>query len=96
MAAYIEFRDRKTNEVASPQEVDEALCNHFGVSVVPESRYKNWFDIVGLLLAVGLRGEGLQNQIRAGSWDPETAYALVEVAEFIEEHYETKSWSAAD
>lgn len=91
MDIFLKFRHRVTGEDASMHDIDEALCKHFGAIVSPTEWYKNWLNNIAVLFAVGLRGEEVTRQVRSGVWDPEMAYALVEVAEFIEEHYEPVS-----
>ena len=34
-------------------QVDEAICKHFGVEVHPTLYYHDWFDVIGFRLALG-------------------------------------------
>lgn len=66
------------------QEVDEELCKAFGQEVHPVLYLWNWYDMIGLYLALGKDWEWIQNELQTEE--------LKKVAGYLEEHYDVKAW----
>jgi hypothetical protein len=65
--------------------VDEELCKHFGAECHPIRYYEAWYDCVGYGLASGHSFDKIRD-----------TYAdlpkIVEIANWIEAHFEVRSW----
>lgn len=94
MPSNVQFLDKSTGEPVILEDVDSAVCRHLGVDPHPAEWHENWFNVVGLLMAMGYRGVELRDKI----WDffadePARGATLVEIDKFLEETYDVRSWT---
>ena len=72
------------NEPTRFVEVDNEICEHFGVEPHPEYFYHDWYDTIGLLLALGKSFE----EIKVSGFSEKT----VKIVEFLETRYTSSAW----
>jgi hypothetical protein len=53
MANCFMLLDKVTGKPVKLNDVDQAMCEHFGVPVHPTKYYDMWFDLEGFALAMG-------------------------------------------
>lgn len=56
MAAYLSLKDRNTGEIIEGKkliELDDRMCNAFGIQPDPKNWLCNWMDVIGFNLATG-------------------------------------------
>jgi len=80
------FQLIRDGEPASPSQVDEEICRHFGEEPHPKWYYHGWYDCVGGDLAAGKSFD----EIRAFWTDCDPR--LVEIADWIEQRSEVRHW----
>lgn len=66
-------------------QIDEELCIVFNAPVDPDKWYQNWYNTIGLGLALGYDWNSLREKLGD---DPETKGIL----DWLEAHYEVDSW----
>ena len=73
--------------------IDEEICKHFRVAPDPVKWFHNWYDIIGLSIAMGdeLGSEKLRaNTEKYLDINPQ----IMEVLSFLEENYTSCAWHA--
>lgn len=73
---------KANGEQAMLNEVDTAMCQALGVEPDPERWYKNWYNTIGLGLAIG------HDLNRLREFFPDK----LDVIAYLEEYYTTKAW----
>lgn len=66
-----------SNEPATLQSVDEAICKHLNIPVDPDKWVRNWHNVIGLGLALGYNFPELR----------EKTEGLEDIIDFLETHY---------
>lgn len=76
------------------QEVDAALCAHLGLPVDPVNWCRNWYHVIGFLIAckgTPLGSDALRDEIRrwhsAPGYKPERCSEMLNIHEWMAEHY---------
>lgn len=65
--------------------IDDELCAHFGVQPDPERYYQNWYNNIGLALAMGLTWDQMKEVV---SSDPHG----VAIVEWFEANFISTAW----
>jgi len=65
------------DSTSSLNSVDEALCNHFGEPVSSDYWYQDWYNTLGLALAVGRSWENMKKVYPK----------KIDAIEFLQENY---------
>lgn len=97
------FQLLKDGEPQKFNVVDDAICAHFGVKPDEKRYYYEWYDIIGLRIALGRSFEeiresfiGFQNEPtddvelkldRMTSWG-----RLIEILDFLKANYQSSAW----
>lgn len=89
MAAYLELyskhKEPEPGQQAVPEnftEIDNAMCQHFGVEPDPDYFYRSWYDLIGFGLAVGRTYAELR----------ELAPGYAPVIDWLEANYTVKAY----
>ena len=84
MPAYFTLTKKGEDKPASLVDIDEAMCAHMGVTPHEINYYRNWYDTIGLALAVGKDWAWMREHMS----DP----ATVEIINWLEENYIPEAW----
>lgn len=82
MPSCFSLTKRGHNRPSNLQDVDRDICEHLGVKVDPMNWYSNWYNTIGLSLAIGHSFEKIKE------FFPERA----QVIDFLEQNYDVNSW----
>jgi len=72
-------------------DLDEDLCNHFGVPVHPDEYYLGWYDFVGLRLAMGKTFDDMR-QYLSTSDHTEWSMKMLAIVDYIDDHCTSDAW----
>jgi hypothetical protein len=64
-------------------DVDKMLCQHFNVPVDPREWYENWYNSIGLSLAMGVTWENIEKAF------PERK----EIIDYLKANFNVDSWA---
>lgn len=87
-----------STEPAILQAVDEAMCQHFGVSVDPRYWFYGWYHCIGFLIAMKgypLGSDALRAEVCKWYEDPGEAEHLalmLRILDWLAEHYTSDAW----
>lgn len=95
MAVNFRLYPKDGVEPAVLPKVDDALCQHLGITPHPKKYYHGWYDYVGFMLACG--GTWIQILMQIDEWrekDQAGADKMEEVVLWLQSHYIPESfWS---
>lgn len=95
---------RRTDPDAGPVslcEIDEEMCQHFGVPCDIKHYHHDWYPVVGTGLAFGINYEELINRIKERIENPSPRYTeemqrfdqhLIEVIEWLRDNFVPNTW----
>ena len=86
MSACIQFFGKFTGKCVPLQEIDAAMCAHFGVIVDKDKYYCNWSTTIALALSV----RGSYKGAREVFYDSPQALKIID---FLEHRYTINNWS---
>lgn len=76
------------NKPSTFQDIDEAMCKFFGAPVHPDDWYRNWYNTVGIGLAVGNSWDKLREIFD----DLDDLDDLDDVIDWLELNYTADAW----
>ena len=85
MPACFKLISRFDGHAETMQNVDRRICEHLGQPVHPTRWCVNWYNTVGLLLAMGKTWDDMRE-----IYDPNSVAQIV--IDFLEIDYRTDSW----
>jgi hypothetical protein len=103
MPAYFSLTLKGESEPMPLAKVDDLICEKLGVAADPDKYYANWYDVIGLLLALG-KGELGSTSLRQAVLDfysdtlapPEVLAPLreekLQVLRVLEEYFTSNAW----
>ena len=74
-----------SQEPSKFEDVDDAICEHFGVTPDPDTYYQDWYDVIGLALAMGYDWDGIRRVLKSST-------EILKIVDFLEEHYSPTAW----
>lgn len=86
MPNCFQLTSKETGKPKNFVELDHDLCEHFGIEPNPERWLMNWYNFVGLALAMGKTFE----EIRGFVDEDETP--LLDIIDYIDERYTADAW----
>lgn len=78
--------------------VDNAICEHLGVTPSPKYYYHGWYDSIGFRLAIGKTFAEIRNDFRNGMSKPEGEHyygLMLKILEYLIANYEPNAWHSA-
>lgn len=89
MPAYFKLIDKETGEVANAQRLDNRMWRELGNSEPhPKRWYGDWYDLIGLDLALGKSFEEVRQRLMESEW---TGARTLDALDFIAERYDVDS-----
>ena len=85
MPSCFQLTLRGESEPMNLIKVDEMICSHFNAPVDADKWYENWYNEIGLGLAMGRTWEQIKDTY--SKW-PE----VVAIADYLEATFTTNSW----
>jgi hypothetical protein len=85
MPSCFQLIKKGSKEPSIIHDVDEELYNHFGMEINPEEWYRDWYNSIGVGLALGHSFSKLRTIY---SEFPE----LIKVVDYLEENYLVDAW----
>lgn len=82
MSHCFQLTRKGESEPSKLQSVDEHLCQHFNTEVHPENWFRNWYNIIGLGLAMGYTFREIKEKT--------TGYE--DLIDFLESEYDATSF----
>lgn len=94
MAVYFELISKDTGEATKFAEIDVALARAFGDAPHEDNWYENWYNVLGIQLAMGNSWDELRAHCREWYDDmPERGEKLTVICDWLEERYTVHCWS---
>lgn len=90
MANFIQLIDKKTNNPATFQDIDDNICKALNVPCDEKWYYCQWYDIIGYSCK-----NSIQDVIKTIEEFPEKLpddYELIRVLTWIDENYTLNAW----
>lgn len=87
MPVCFQLIDKTTNRAAVLPEVDNRICKELGVEPDPVKYYLQWYDAIGLRLALGTSFSQLREEWKEYPPDP-----LDAVLDILERDYTPNNW----
>lgn len=84
MAAYFELISKTTGKPTIFQTIDDEMREHFGEPESTTQWLENWYNTLGLSIALG----GTWETLRA-DWPNKSR-----IVDWLEQHYTTRAWMA--
>jgi hypothetical protein len=82
---------RKSDMKSGPvvlQTIDEEMCHHFMVPVHPTKWYQNWYNEIGMMIAIGTSFDELLEK----SNDSEYWREMFPIVEWLNENFTASAW----
>jgi len=101
MPNYFSLTKRGDKSPTNLQDIDIAMCEHFGVPVHPKYWYCDWYNIEGLYLAIGRSWEYMRDDMREQAYvsmlkgDHEYAAKCehhLAIIDWLEANFVTDAW----
>ena len=97
MPACFQLFPKESDKASLLQDIDNDLRKAFGAESDPENYYKNWFDIIGFRLAIGLTFDQILIEFAKDVTQPLKSYdnhtiELIRITNWLAEHYSPQAW----
>ena len=86
MPNCFQLKSIETGEPKNFIELDNEMCEHFGIEPNPERWLMNWYNFIGLALSVGKTFD----EIRTYVHEDETP--MLDIIDYIEQRYVPDAW----
>lgn len=90
MPACFQLRVKGEKEPSTFVDIDDKLCEHFGVTPDKEKYMNGWYDSIGLRLAIGRSFFEIQEEF--DEIDEPWAKRHYEIAVWLDNHYTADAW----
>lgn len=95
MAAVFNLYKKGSSTIESGADVDNAMCQEFGVEPHPVRWYMGWMDYIGLMIACGtsLEEEGaLEAKIKEAHGTSLRFYKYAKIVRFLRKNYVSEAY----
>lgn len=99
MPVCFQLLEKTNHEAVAFQEVDEQICEHFGISAHPKKYVCGWYESIGLRLACGQSFDEILEEFARtiAEGNPNRAEEIwlvdiIKIAKFLRDHYDMRSW----
>lgn len=88
MPACFQLLHKLTGDPVKFAELDDAICNHFGVTPDPKLYYRGWYDFIGEAVAFGKPMGSDELTAHVAKFAP----GLLPTLAYIAERYTSDAW----
>jgi hypothetical protein len=80
--------DKQTGQAEKLAHVDDLICQHFGAIPDPVHYYLQWYDVIGLPLALGKSWDEIKTRVLDGVNDDRYR----QIVDWLAERYTPDAW----
>lgn len=95
MPTCFQLYRRDTGEAQYFQTIDRELCQNLDLPYSDDRYTCLWYNIIGLMLAMGKTFEQITDLFNDGAWDDRNT-DLLRINHYLMEHYTADSWHEID